>query len=182
MIVTIPSTTPTLNNLVALIKEVSLNHFMIKDFGFGPLWNRNVEELNTPYIWCEEGQSKMTQGNMSMKTSEYTFTLYCMDRIQKDETNYQEILSDTKFILDTIMTELDQHPLFIQLGLTYNKNQDIIYNPIYEETDYNANGHSAEFTWKFAFRLTPCTVPIQYNLGRVYVLDGYWDDDYTDKE
>jgi hypothetical protein len=42
-----------------------------------------------------------------------------MDRIQKDETNYQEILSDTKFILDTIMTELDQHPLFVQLGLSF---------------------------------------------------------------
>lgn len=177
------NTAPTLNKLVDLIKEVCLNHYMIADFDFGPLWNRNVEKLRTPYIWLEEQGSKMSMGNGSFKTSVFTFKLYCMDRIQKDESNYQEILSDTKFILDTIMTDLDQHPLFVELGLTYDKTSDILYEPVYEETDVNTNGHSAQFSWKIAFRLTPCTVPINYNLSTgVYVIDGYWINGYTDNE
>lgn len=136
--------TPTLNKLIELIQEVSQNHQMVADFRFGPLYNRNaLRDLNTPYIWLEEQQSKITIGDGSMKTALYTFTLYCMDRIQKDESNYRDILSDTKFILDTIVTELDQHPLFNILGISFDKTTDVIYEPLYENDDLNVNGHSA---------------------------------------
>ncbi len=144
---------------------------MVKDFRFGPLWNMNaLRDLLTPYLWLEELDSRITMGNGSHKTGLYTFKLYCMDRIQKDETNYQEILSDTKFILDTIMTEIDQHPLFIELGLSID-NQDIIYEPVYEETDTNSNGHSCQFTLRFPIRYTPCNVPIYPLAGFTFSLN-----------
>jgi hypothetical protein len=153
--------TPTLNKLIELVQLVSQNHKMVADFRFGPLWNRNaLRDLKTPYVWLEEKTSKIVMGNGSHKTGEYTFTLYCMDRIQKDESNYDEILSDTKFILDTIMTELDQHPLFVDLGISFPVDSTISYEPVYEETDTNSNGHSCEFTLRFPIRYTPCNVPI----------------------
>ncbi len=153
--------TPTLEKLIELIREVCLNHYMVKSFGFGPTYNMNaLRSLQPTYIWLEEGPSKITMGNGSHKTGLYTFTLYCMDRIQKDESNYTQTLSDTKFILDTIITELDQNPLFVQLGLSFDSNSDILYEAIVEETDMNDNGHSATFTWRFPIRYTPCNVPI----------------------
>ena len=163
--------TPSLNKLIELIGLVSRNHRMVRDFRFGPLWDMNaLKDLQTPYIWCEEAQSRIAMGNRSHKTGLYTFRLYCMDRIQKDQSNYNEILSDTKFILDTIMTELDQHPLFIELGLSIDEG-DIVFEPVYEETDVNANGHSVEFTLRFPIRYTPCNVPIDALAGYTYSLN-----------
>jgi len=165
------SNTPSLNKLFELIGLVSRSHRMVKDFRTGPLWDMNaLKDLQTPYIWCEEAQSRISIGNGSHKTGLYTFRLYCMDRIQKDQTNYQEILSDTKFILDTIMTELDQHPLFRELGLSIDAG-DIVFEPVYEETDVNANGHSVEFTLRFPIRYTPCNVPIDSLAGFTFSLD-----------
>lgn len=152
---------PDLNKLISLIQEVCLNHKMVKDFGFGPLYNMNaLRSLQPCYVWCEEGQSRITMGNGSHKTGLTTFKLYCMDRIQKDESNYQQILSDTKFILDTIMADLDQHPLFVDLRISFDSSIDVTYERIYEETDMNDNGHSCEFTWRYPIRYTPCNVPI----------------------
>lgn len=144
---------------------------MVKDFRAGPLWDMNaLKDLQTPYIWCEEAQSRITIGNGSHKTGLYTFRLYCMDRIQKDQSNYQEILSDTKFILDTIITEIDQHPLFIQLGLSIDQG-DVVFEPVYEETDVNANGHMVEFTFRYPIRYTPCNVPIDSLAGFTFSLN-----------
>ena len=144
---------------------------MVKDFRNGPLWDMNaLKDLQTPYIWCEEAQSRITIGNGSHKTGLYTFRLYCMDRIQKDQSNYQEILSDTKFILDTIITEIDQHPLFIQLGLSIDQG-DVVFEPVYEETDVNANGHMVEFTFRYPIRYTPCNVPIDSLAGFTFSLN-----------
>lgn len=170
------SNTPSLNKLVEIIGLVSRNHRMVKDFRFGPLWDMNaLKDLQTPYIWCEEAQSRIAIANSGggpgvHKTGLYTFRLYCMDRIQKDQSNYNEILSDTKFILDTIMTEIDQHPLFIQLGLSIDAG-DIVFEPVYEETDVNANGHSVEFTLRFPIRYSPCNVPIDPLAGYTYSLN-----------
>ena len=166
-----PSNTPSLNKLIEIIGLVSRNHRMVKDFRTGPLWDMNaLKDLQTPYIWCEEAQSRITIGNGSHKTGLYTFRLYCMDRIQKDQSNYNEILSDTKFILDTIITELDQHPLFIQLGLSIDQG-DVVFEPVYEETDINANGHMVEFTFRYPIRYTPCNVPIDPLAGFTYSLN-----------
>lgn len=170
------SNTPSLNRLIEIIGLVSRNHRMVRDFRFGTLWDMNaLKDLQTPYIWCEEAQSRISISNAgggpgSHKTGLYTFRLYCMDRIQKDQSNYNEILSDTKFILDTIVTELDQHPLFIQLGLSIDAG-DIVFEPVYEETDSNCNGHSVEFTLRFPIRYTPCNVPIDPLAGFTYSLD-----------
>ena len=165
------SNTPSLNKLIELIGLVSRNHRMVKDFRNGPLWDMNaLKDLQTPYIWCEEAQSRITIGNGSHKTGLYTFRLYCMDRIQKDQSNYQEILSDTKFILDTIITEIDQHPLFIQLGLSIDQG-DVVFEPVYEETDVNANGHMVEFTFRYPIRYTPCNVPIDSLAGFTFSLN-----------
>ena len=168
--------TPSLNKLVEIIGLVSRNHRMVRDFRFGPLWDMNaLKDLQTPYIWCEEAQSRIAIANSGggpgvHKTGLYTFRLYCMDRIQKDQSNYNEILSDTKFILDTIMTNIDQHPLFIELGLSIDAG-DIVFEPVYEETDVNANGHSVEFTLRFPIRYSPCNVPIDPLAGYTYSLD-----------
>lgn len=163
--------TPSLNKLVELVQLVSQKHRMVRDFRFGPLWNMNaLKDLETPYVWLEELNSSITTGNQYHKTGLYTFKLYCMDRIQKDETNYTEILSDTKFILDTIITELDQHPLFVQLGLSLDSG-DITFEPVYEETDTNSNGHSCEFTFRFPIRYTPCNIPIEDLAGVTFSLN-----------
>jgi hypothetical protein len=161
----------SLIKLVDIIKLVSQNHRMVKDFRFGPLFNRNaLRDLQTPYIWLEEQTSRMSMGNLSHKTALFTFKMYCMDRIQKDETNYDQILSDTKFIIDTIMTEIDQHPLFVELGISFD-NADVVIEPVYEETDTNSNGHSCEFTLRFPIRYTPCNVPIEPLAGFTYSLN-----------
>jgi hypothetical protein len=93
-----------------------------------------------------------------------------MDRINKGDSNYQDTTSDTLYMLYTIISEIDQHPYYVDAGLKLM--DDIQTESVFEATDENVNGHRATLRFKQGFRYTPCTVPIEQIPGWTFSLNG----------
>lgn len=152
--------TLTINQLVSIFRDLALRHDMINDFGFGPSYNIGASRpMRFPYLWVEQGQAQVLKSLNGYKENIYAFQIYCMDKINKGDDNYDEIISDTKFILDSIISDMSQHKYYIDLNLSLY--QDIVMEVVVEATDDNVNGWIANVSIKNPVRYTPCNVPIE---------------------
>jgi hypothetical protein len=133
---------------------------MVNDFGYGPSYNIGASrQMKFPYIWVEQGQSQTLKSVNGYKENIYTFTLFCMDKINMGEDNYSELMSDTHYILDGVISEISQHKFYIESGISLIDN--IIMDPVMEATDDNVNGWQCDLTFKVPVFYTPCNSPIR---------------------
>jgi hypothetical protein len=88
------------------------------------------------------------------QTTYIELDLYCLDTIDKNETNYIEILSDTMGILNSIVGELTQNPFYNQQGINLVKQSRATRIFEGEKLFPNANG------WKLTLTLE---LPMVYN-------------------
>jgi hypothetical protein len=82
-----------------------------------------------------------------------------MDKINFGEDNYNEIISDTHYILDTMISEISQHKYYVDMNLSIDG--DINFLPVVEATDDNVNGWQCDITIKQPVRYTYCNSPIE---------------------
>ncbi|NBP66300.1 MAG: hypothetical protein EBU66_16820 [Bacteroidetes bacterium] len=82
-----------------------------------------------------------------------------MDKINMGDSNYDEIISNTHYILETLIAEISQHKYYVDLNLSLDG--DISMEPVVEGTDDNVNGWQAEISLKVPIRYTYCNSPIQ---------------------
>jgi hypothetical protein len=87
----------------------------------------------------------------------HTFNVYSLDRIAKGDGNFNELLNDCWFILQTFITQIDQHPYYTDLGMMLDG--DINLQPVFEVQDDNVNGWMATITIKTPNKYTPCNTP-----------------------
>ncbi len=86
-------------------------------------------------------------------------TIYLMDKIQKGDDNFEDTLSDTNYILATIVREMSQHPYYVDMNVSLSG--DVVFDPATEATDDNVNGWIAQFTLKIPLRYGYCETPIE---------------------
>jgi hypothetical protein len=150
----------SVNQIVSIFRDLALRHDMINDFGYGPSYNIGASRpMRFPYLWIEQGQAQVLKSINGYKENIYAFQIYCMDKINKGDDNYDEIISDTKFILDSIISDMSQHKYYVDLNLSLF--QDITMEVVVEATDDNVNGWIANVSLKNPVRYTPCNVPIE---------------------
>lgn len=152
--------TVSINKIVSIFQDLSIRQEMVNDFGYGPAYNIGTSrEMNFPYIWVENGTGTTQRSDNGFKTNLYTFTIYCMDKINFGEDNYNEIISDTHYILDTMVQEISQHKYYVDMNLSIDG--DIQFTPVIEATDDNVNGWQIDITIKQPIRYTYCNSPIE---------------------
>lgn len=153
--------TYSINKQVELFRDISLRHRMINDFGYGPTYNIGASrQMKFPYIWVEQGDSRTEKSDNGMRSIEYSYTIFCMDKIDMgDKLNYDEIISDTHYILDTIIQEIMMDPFYTRNGISLVN--DIIMTPVLEATDDNVNGWSCDLSLRIPIRYTTCNSPIE---------------------
>ena len=163
------SNTPSLQKIISIFKDLSLRHEMVADWGYGPTYNIGASrQMKFPYIWVENSQSETLKSANGYKENLYTFTVYCLDKINKGDDNYDQIISDTHYILDTIIQEIAQHKYYVDMNLSIDGN--IIFQPVVEATDDNTNGWQADITLKSPVRYTYCNSPIEPITGYETIL------------
>jgi hypothetical protein len=153
--------TITLNRIISIFRDASIRHEMINDFGFGETADIGASRpMLFPYLWIEPTQSRVVQGNTANRYQElyYSFNVYLMDKIQKGDDNFEDTLSDTNYILSTIVREMSQHPFYVDMNVSLLG--DIILDPATEAYDDNVNGWIANFTLKVPVRYGFCETPI----------------------
>lgn len=94
----------TLNQYIKLFTDIASAHNMVKSFGVGQIHeyldSEGTADLGTN-LFLEVENSSISGNVITDK-----FTLYCMDYVNKDLTNRNEVLSDTKRILEDVLSLL----------------------------------------------------------------------------
>jgi hypothetical protein len=162
--------TLSLNQIVSIFQDLAIRHKMINDFGFGETYNIGASrQMLFPYLWVRPEDTRIVRSANGYKERLQTFTLFVMDKINMGDDNYQELLSDTHYILETIISEINQHLYYVEFNLSLDG--DIIITPMVEETDDNVNGYGATITIKIPIRYTYCNSPIEPITGWVNTLN-----------
>jgi len=148
-----------LNQIVSIFEDLALRQQQVNDFFFGPTYNIGASrQMRFPYVAIENGQTVSPRSANGYKEHLYTFTLYCLDKINFGEDNYEELISNCHFILDSMVQEIAQHKFYVDYNLSIAN--DITFTPVVEAFDDNVNGYSCDITIKHPIRLTPCNTPI----------------------
>jgi len=153
--------TVTINKIIAMFKDLSIRHDMINDFGYGNTYDIGASRtMLFPYLWLEPTTTRILMGQTNAyRVMVYGFNIYLMDKVEKGDGNYQDTLSDTNFILNTVLTELSQHQYYIDMNVSMDG--DISADPVVFSTDDYVNGWMATISLKVPLRYTPCNTPIQ---------------------
>lgn len=150
--------TPQLSNIVNIFKDISIRHKMINDFGFGPEYNIGASRpMFFPYMWVTTVGGGWVKSGNYFHEKNYEFKVYIIDKINKGDNNWEDIHSDTEYIINTVLTELIQNPVYIDMNIVAD-NIDI--TPIIEWSDDNSNGWVADILIRVPMRYTPCVNPI----------------------
>ena len=154
------SNSQTLNQLISIFRDLALRSEMINDFGF-----QQQEEIGTdrnvkfPYLNVEPTGSTFIQNeNYLYQRMVYSFDISLMDRIDKSENNWEELLSDCHYTLATLISEISKHPYYKDLQLKLSG--DINLQPAMEVRNEYVNGWMASIDIEVPFRFTPCNSPI----------------------
>ena len=167
--------TVSINKIVSIFQDLSIRQEMVYDFGYGPAYNIGAsKEMKFPYIWIENNNTTTQKSDNGYKVNLYTFTIYCMDKINFGEDNYNEIISDTHYILDTMVAEISQHKYYVDMNLSIDG--DINFLPVVEATDDNVNGWQCDITIKHPIRYTYCNSPIEPITGYITQLNNSFDE------
>lgn len=150
--------TANLERIKQMFEDQSIRHKMINGFGFGPSYNISNEPILFPYLWLEPVNSRTAHSVNSGAVEYYTFNMYVMDKINKGDPNYLQTSSDCDYISKTILADLDQNYYYIDND--WSIDGDITSEPVYEQTEDNANGYMTTFTLKLPMRYTPCNIPM----------------------
>lgn len=152
--------TLSINKIVSIFRDLALRNKMVTDFGYGPTYNIGASrQMKFPYVWVEQNSTSTNKSDNGYKEAYITFTIFCMDKISMGDDNYDEIISDTHYILDTMIQEIAQHKFYVDMNLSIDG--DINFDPVVEGTDDNVNGWQCDITLKMPIRYTPCNSPIE---------------------
>jgi len=165
--------THSIERIIKMFNDLTFRHKMINSFSYGPTSDINSDgNLKMPYLHIENTNTTMSRGGSALNYTEvyYDFDVYVMDRINKGDDNYINTTSDTLYILQTIISEISQHPYYVAAGLKLV--DDIQTQAVFEATDENVNGHRTTIRLKQALRFTPCTIPISEIPGWTFSLNG----------
>jgi hypothetical protein len=162
--------TLSINQIVSIFQDLAIRHKMINDFGFGQTYDIGASrQMLFPYLWVEPGDTRIVKSANGFKERLQSFSIYVMDKINMGDDNYQEIISDTHYILETIISEISQHLYYVEFNLSLDG--DITMTPVIEATDDNVNGYVANITIKIPIRYTYCNSPIEPITGWVNTLN-----------
>jgi hypothetical protein len=151
----------TIIKLKQMFKDIADKHEMINDYGFGPSYEIGADKpMKYTFVWAELIDSSLLMGEPGngLLTQQYRFYLYCLDKVIKGDDNYLDTTSKCDYILKTFIAQLDQNETYIEMGMRIDG--DVLFEPVYEQTEDIANGFQATLTLRMPMRYNPCNSPI----------------------
>ena len=154
--------TISINKVVSILRDIQIRNPLTNTFFYGSGADFNaLKNVIYPAFIVEQSSTimKQSQQTLGYQTEFLGFNLYVMDRINKGDSNYQELLSDCLYSLQTMITEIDNHIYYIELGMSIV--EDITFEPVIRADDDDIQGWMAKIKFKIPIRYTPCNNPIQ---------------------
>lgn len=146
----------TYNQQIKLFNDIHAVHNSIKGFGNGPFHEYSDSELSAnglgQNLWVDYESSPIEDGVKKDK-----FTLYVLDFVNKDVSNRNEVLSDTKRTMEDIIAIL-HNPLYYDF-FEIEQTSDI--KPVYDEKEVTEEcGVYCEVVLKQDFDYNSCQANI----------------------
>ena len=154
--------TLSINKVVSIFRDLQIRNPLTNTFFYGSGADFNaLKNVVYPAFIVEQSTTimKQSQQTLGYQTEYLGFNLYVMDRLEKGDSNYQEILSDCLYSLQTMLAEIDNHIYYIELGMSIV--EDITFEPVIRADDDDIQGWQAKIKFKIPIRYTPCNNPIQ---------------------
>lgn len=166
----------TYNQIIDYMKMICSNHEMKPSCTYGPIWNFNADNnLTFPAIWISPSESnKYLNTIQGVRVKKYQVYVYALDRIDKGDKNYLEIMSDMDFLLSTIIAEIRESE-WARLNYFILDSSDTEMKPMVEVTDEYTNGWQAKITFLVPDIYNTCNIPISTipDCQTTYVANGY---------
>jgi hypothetical protein len=163
----------SLNQLINWFQQFQINHYMLKDFGFGETYDIGTSrQMDFPYMWVtmNDDNNIATGSNIRSAIPDISFSIMMMDKINMQENylntngfpsdNSQEILSDMLQIIQDLIVYIQQD--WGQYGVLIS--QDTSFFPVIDDTPDKATGIIARIVLRT--RQVNCIIP-EYPAGAV---------------
>jgi hypothetical protein len=144
----------TLNQIIAKLQTFATNHYQIKSFGVGDIAELEADgKKNAVLMWCFISSGGI---DLDAKQTTTTIKIFILDLIHADNSNINEVLSDTQLIFADLFSWLD---------IESNSDDFIIQKQInleigVEEFDNTWCGWSGDFVFRVPFTNNNCQIPI----------------------
>jgi len=141
----------TINNIIKLFSDIASAHKQINSFVYGDVSDLdNFDDLKHPALLVEPIQSVIAENTII-----HSFTFYVADLVNKDESNQNEVYSDTQLYLTDIVKVLK-----------YNADEyELINEPILsrfkQKWNDDLSGYQGDFEIEIDFDNNVCDVPIE---------------------
>lgn len=144
----------TLNQLIQKLNDFANAHQQVHSFGFGDLWEIEASGAkNAVNMWANVVNGAV---DINGKQSSIDFRVCIMDLVKKDESNENEVLSDTYLIGLDLVAYLNNNSNWD----SYTISNNITLTPFTERFDNDWSGWIIDFTLTNRFLSDYCQIPL----------------------
>jgi hypothetical protein len=150
------------NNVIDTLKCVGEQHLNIHSVTSGDIWEIDLEK-NTLYPLFHINPVNVTVG---INTRTFNFQLFVMDLVEPDESNEQEVMSDTLEIMNDIIAIYKHGEILYSYDAAAGEEQryfidnDFTIEPFTERFDNSVTGWVMSFSITVENELNSCNIPI----------------------
>ena len=144
----------TLNQLIQKLNDFATAHQQVHSIGFGDLWEIEASGAkNAVTMWANVVNGAV---DINGKQSSIDFRVCIMDLVKKDESNENEVLSDTYLIGLDLVAYLNNNSNWDSYTIANN----ITMTPFTERFDNDWSGWIIDFTLTNRFLSDYCQIPL----------------------
>ncbi len=142
----------TLINIIKLYEEIAEANTYIKTFTFGDIFEIDLNDTAYALSHLSIENANYTQHELS-----YSFKLYIMDLVSKDESNEEDVLSDTLQVIGDFISQFKHSTLYGDMENDYRFSENVNCTPFTERFDNEVSGWVADINITVSFNASACT-------------------------
>lgn len=153
----------TLKMLYKMLQDIGTTHNQINTTTIGDIFEVDLVESTYPLFHVSTSTTNFAQHTMT-----YNFQLIVMDLVSKDESNENDVLSDTLETIGDIISIIKNQTATFQLIPDFETEVAISPNvacePFTERFDNEVSGWTANISIEVSFNASQCDGDIAYNI------------------
>ena len=154
------ATTPNINRIITELSTIAHNHLSNPFFGFGPISDLNASNNSMmPIIWLEPDNSTLKNTVSGFRSANISFKLYCLDKINKGDSNFQYLMSDMFQLGAEVAAQVRESASLRTLFIGFDLSEHQV-EPMMRGTDEDLNGYIFHLKFQVPIIYTPCNNPI----------------------
>ena len=149
----------TYNNILTVLEDIATRHYQVNSYGVGDNWEIGASEAEIgSTLWVNPVNAFMKKGEYGYAAFEVAMNLKVFDLVDKDESNENDVHSDSMQILQDIVTEFTKHPYYTRSK--FDMVGDLTFIPFTERFDDEVTGWEVDILIRTPNQRTFCGIPV----------------------